>query len=214
MARKCGVAVSPRTKSELSSYEMGSMALCPTVRLLFPLWMAIRHRTSSLLLPSFPVIGSSPSLFFLVLGYFLVWPCCPCVVCIAVAVLAVLTLRGTPWFPYRRYAGNSIFKQHNKVSPPWDTGTPRHWNPESKHPDIGTSGHWNPKCTGRRKGTDPRTGKGYRPKERHFFQVSPRASWAVSSLPGSWPSRSWRLRRPGWCTLVAGTVFGLFFPSL
>ena len=38
------------------------------------------------------------------------------------------------------------------------------------------------------KGTDPRNG---------IFQVSPRASSAVSPLPGSWPSRSWRLRRPG-----------------
>ena len=49
---------------------------------------------------------------------------------------------------------------------PWDIGTPRHWNPESKHRDTGTSGHWNPKCTGRRKGTDPRTGNGHRPEER------------------------------------------------
>ena len=64
--------------------------------------------------------------------------------------------------PYRRYAGNTIFNQLNKVSLP-----SRHWNPESKHRDIGTSGHWNPECTGRGKGTDPRTGKGHLPKERH-----------------------------------------------
>ena len=153
---------------------MGSMALCPTVRLLFPSGMAIRHRASSPLLPSFShlfasllfflVIGSSPSLFFQVLGYFLVWPYCPNVVCIAVAVLAVLSLRGTPWFPYRRYAGNSTFKKHNKVSPPLGHWNPETLNPESKHRDIGTSGRWNPKCTGRRKGTDPRTGNGQHPR--------------------------------------------------
>ena len=66
------------------------MALCPTVRLLFPLGRATRHRASPPLLPSFLDIGSSPSLFFLVLGYFLVWPYCPYMVCIAVAVLDVL----------------------------------------------------------------------------------------------------------------------------
>ena len=49
---------------------------------------------------------------------------------------------------------------------PWNIGTPRHWNPESKHRDIGTSGHWNPECTGRGKGTDLRTGKGHRPEEK------------------------------------------------
>ena len=52
--------------------------------------------------------------------------------------------------------------------------------------------------------TDPRNG---------IFQVSPRASSAVSPLRVSLPSSSWRLRRPGWCTLVAGTVFGLSFPE-
>ena len=158
---------------------MGIMALCPTVRLLFPSGMAIRHRASSPLLPSFLVIRSSPSLFFLVLGYFLVWPSCPYVVCIAVAVLAVLSLRGAPWFPYRRYAGNSTFKRRNKVSPPlghWNPETleprveaPGHWNPETLEPRVEALGHWNAKCTGRRKGTDPRTCKVHRPKERFSF---------------------------------------------
>ena len=92
---------------------------------------------------------------FLVLGYFLVWPYCPYVVCIDVAVLAVLWLRGTPWFPYRRYAGNPTFNQLNKVSPPL--------------------GHWNPKCTVRRKGTVPITGNGHRPEERFSFSGTPLA---------------------------------------
>ena len=61
--------------------------------------------------------------------------------------------------------------------------------------DIGTpsrsTGTFEPRDISARepaKGTDPRNG---------IFQVSPRASSAVSPLPGSWPSRSWRLRRPG-----------------
>ena len=97
---------------------------------------------------------------------------------------------------------------------PRDIGTPRHWNPELKHRDIGTSGHWNPECTGRGTGTDPRTGNGHRPEERFsFVQALPLQSPAVSPLRVSLPSRSRRLRRPGWCTLVAGTVFGLLFPE-
>ena len=46
-----------------------------------------------------------------------------------------------------------------------------------------------------------------------FFQVHLWQSLAVSPLRVSLPSRSWRLRRPGWCTLVAGTAFGLLFPE-
>ena len=61
---------------------------------------------------------------------------------------------------------------------PWDIGTPRHWNLESKHRDIGTSGHWNPKCTGRRKGTVPITGNGHRPEERlSFFRYPLGSHW-------------------------------------
>ena len=132
--------------------------------------------------PSIFLVIGSLSPFYLVL------------VCIAVAVLDVLSLRRMPWFPYRRYAGNPTFDQPNKVSPP--SG---HWNPSRStgtlEPlDIGTPG----KCTGRGKDTDPRTGKGHRPKERFsFFQVPPWQSPAVSPLRVSLPSCSWRLRRPG-----------------
>ena len=95
-----------------------------------------------------------------------------------------------------RYNGNSTSKQHNKFFP---TG---HWNPETLEPRVKAPGHWNlgtlePQVSaqgGERaptrepaKGTDPRNG---------IFQVSPRAS-AVSPLPGSLPSSSWRLRHPG-----------------
>ena len=69
------------------------------------------------------------------------------------------------------------------VSLPWDIGTPRHWNLESKHRDIGTSGHWNPKCTGRGKGTDGRTGKGHRPEERHFSGIP---SGVVGGFSAAW----------------------------
>ena len=58
------------------SYEMGSMSSHPTVSLFFPLGMAIRHRASSPLLPSYSHLFASP--FYLVLE------------CIAVAVLGIL----------------------------------------------------------------------------------------------------------------------------
>ena len=95
---------------------------------------------------------------------------------------------------------------------PRDIGTPRHWNPESKHRDIGTSGHRNPECTGRGKAPTREPAKGTDPMNG-IFQVSPRASSAVSSLPGSWPSRSC-YDVLGRCMLLAGAVFGLFFQRL
>ena len=141
--------------------------------------------------------------FFLVLGYFLVWPYCPYVVCIAVTVLTVLSLRGTPWFPYRRYAGNSI-KQHNKVSPPLG-----HWNPETLEPRVEAPGHCNPKCTGRRKGTDPRTGNGHRPEERFsFFRYPPWQSLAVAfHCHGGYDVL-------GGARWLQVQFFGVFFPRL
>ena len=128
----------------------------------------------------FLVFGSSPFFVFPGIGLF--------------PGIAVLSLRGTPWFPYRRYAGNSTFKQHNKVSPPLG-----HWNPETWEPRVEAPGHWN---LGTLEPQVHREEKGHRPEKL-----------AVSPLRVSLPSRSWRFRRPGWCTLVAGTVFGLLFPE-
>ena len=185
---------------------MGSMALCPTVSQLA--FAAVLQ--PPLCFPAiFLVIGSSPSLFFLVLGYFLVWPYCPYVV--------LYCRGGTGRIVVTCYAMVSIstlcrqlnFKATQQGFP--SIGTPRHWNPEWKHRDIGTSGHWNPKCTGRRKGTNPRTGNGHRPEERFsFFQVPPWQSLAVSLLRVSLPSRSWRLRRPGW--VHVGCRYGFWSP--
>ena len=99
----------------------------------------------------------------------------------------------------RRYAGKPTFNQLNKVSPPLG-----HWNLETLEPRV------------------HREGKGHRPENREraptrgtvfFVQVSPWQSLAVSPLRVSLPSRSWSLPRPGWCTLVAGTVFGHSFPE-
>ena len=56
-----------------------------------------------------------------------------------------------------------LFNQHNLVFPP--------------------SGHWNPECTGRRKGTDLRTSKGHRPKERHFPGIP---SGIVGGFSAAW----------------------------
>ena len=52
--------------------------------------------------------------------------------------MAVLTIRGTPWYPFRRYAGNSTFNQHILVFPP--SG---HWNRETLEPRVEAPGHWN-----------------------------------------------------------------------
>ena len=143
----------------------------------------VLHSLSLLALYSFlglPGIGfftgmavlTSP--FYLVLG------------CIAVAVLGILLV-----LPYCRYAvcridvttATQLLINTTSFPLPWDIGTPRHWNPESKHRDIGTSGHWNPECTGRRKGTDPRTGNGHRPEERHFSGIP---SGVVGGFSAAW----------------------------
>ena len=72
--------------------------------------------------------------------------------------MAVLSLRGTPWFPHRRYAGNPTFKQHNKVSPPLG-----HWNPETLEPRVEAPGHWN---LGTLEPQVHREEKGHRPENR------------------------------------------------
>ena len=128
------------------------MASSPKVSLLFLLGMAIRHRASSLF--SLLVLRPSVSLrsirlarslalvasltYFLVLGFFRVWPYCPYVV-----------NRG---MQYRRYDGNSTFNQHNQVSPP--SG---HWNR-----DIGTPS----RSTGTLEPRVHREGKGHRPENQ------------------------------------------------
>ena len=150
--------------------------------------------------------------FFLVLGYFLVWPYCHYVL---------------PWrcWPYCRYVVRRGF--HIDVMPapqllsnttrfplPWDIGTPRHWNPESKHRDTGTSGHWNPKCTGRRKGTHPRTGNGHRPEELFsFFRYPLGSNWRSLRCAFQCRAAHGGYDVLGRCTLVEGTVFGLSFPE-
>ena len=77
------------------------------------------------------------------------------------------------------------------LSLPRDIGTPSRSTGTLEPRDIGTpSAQGGERAPTREpaKGTDPKNG---------IFQVSPRASSAVSPLPGSWPSRSWRLRRSG-----------------
>ena len=131
-----------------------------------PLLPSFSHLFASLLFFSLSGIGLFPGMGRVVLTWYVLpwryWTYCHCVVYLGVQ--------------YRRYAGNPTSNQLNKVSPPWDIGTPRHWNPESKHRDIGTSGHWNPECTGRGKGTDLRTGKGHRPEERFSLFRNPLGS--------------------------------------
>ena len=120
------------------------------------------------------------------------------------------------WF---RYAANStrIFKPistgalsfivylvssflHGTLEPR-DIGTPSRSTGTLEHRDIGT-----PSAQGGERA--PTRGTVF------FFQVPPWQSLAVSPLRVSLPSRSRRLRCPGWCTLVAGTVFDLlFFPE-
>ena len=140
---------------------------------------------AAVLQPPLCFLGSSPSFYM---------------VCIAVAVLAVLSLRGSPWFPYQRYAGNSTFNQHNKVSPPLG-----HWNPETLEPQVEAPGHWNLGTLEPQVHREER--KGHRPENRQWgtnprnglkwFRYPPWQSSAVSPLRVSLPSSSWRLRRPG-----------------
>ena len=169
---------------------MGSMASSPKVSLLFPFGMATRHRASSLF--SLLVLRFSVSLRLRISSYWAsswygrIAPTWYAVVCRIDVTTATQLLINTTSFPLHR-----------------DIGTPRHWNPESKHRDIGTAG----KCTGRGEGTDPRTGKGHRPKERLLLvQVSPgshrrslRCAFHCQAAHGGYDVL-------GRCTLVAGTV--------
>ena len=145
--------------------------------------MAIRHRASSPLLPSYSHLFASLLCFSLLALRLL---CFSWYWAISWYDRIVLTLYVLPWlyWPCCRYVlrrgfhidvmpATQLYSNTTRFPLPWDIGTPRHWNPESKHRDIGTSGHWNPKCTGRGKGTDPRTGNGHRPEERFsFFRYS------------------------------------------
>ena len=151
------------------------MASSSKVSLLFPLGMTIRHRASSLfsllvlrppvslrsirLARSLALVASFT--YFLVLGFFLVWPYCPYVV-----------YRG---MQYRRYDGNSTFNQHSQVSPP--SG---HWNPETLEPRVEAPGHWN---LGTLEPQVHREEKGHRPEERHFSGVP---SGVVGGFSAAW----------------------------
>ena len=94
-----------------------------------------------------------------------------------------------------------------------------HWNPETLEPRVEAPGHWNlgtlePRVHRELKGNLPENRQRAPTQGTVFFvQVPPWQSLAVSPLRVSLPSRSWSLRCPGWCTLVAGTVFGLSFPE-
>ena len=121
--------------------------------------------------------------------------------------MAVLTTRGTPWYPFRRYAGNPTFNQLNKVSPPLGTLEPREIGTPSRSTgtleprDIGTpSAHGGERAPTREpaKGTDPRN-------DFPLFRYPPWQSPAVSPLRVSLPSCSWRLRR-----LQVNLLFSLF----
>ena len=190
---------------------MGSTSSSPTVRLLFPLGMAIRHRASSPLLPSYSHLFASLLFFSLLslrlLCFFWYWA-------ISWYGRIVLTWYVLPWrcwtychyvvyrgMQYRRYAGNPIFNQLNKVSPP--SG---HWNPETLEPRV------------------HREGKGHRPENREkaptrgtvflfFFRYplgshrrSLRCAFHCRAAHGGYDVL-------GRCTLVAGEVFGLLFPE-
>ena len=135
----------------------------------------------------------------------------------ALLVLPYCRIVATRYCSIDAMTATQLLTNTTRFSLPRDIGTPRHWNPESMHRDA--PGHWN---LGTLEPRVHREGNGHRPENRQraptrgtvfFFQVPPWQSLAVSPLRVSLPSRSWRLRRPGWCTLVAGTVFGLLFFS-
>ena len=172
---------------------MGSMFSSPTVSLFFPLGMAIRHRASSLLLPSYSHLFASP--FYLVLG------------CIAVAVLGrMLVLSYCRCAVVRRGFHIDAMTATQLLTNTTRFSLPRgHWNPETLEPPSAQGGERAP-TQEPGKGTDPRNGFLLFRYPLGSHRRSDRCAFPL-------PSCSWRLRRPGWCTLVAGTVFGLSFPE-
>ena len=103
----------------------------------------------------------------------------------------------TIW-PYLRYDGNTIFKQHNQVSPP--------------------SGHWN---LGTLEPRVHRERKGHRPENRHGAPTQGTAlsgSGIPLAVTGGLSAARFVAAHGGYdvlgrCMLVAGTVFGLPFPE-
>ena len=131
-------------------------------------------------------------------------PCCPYVVCRIVVILRISWYWAYWWYcrmdvtwcgcidvmTATQLLSNTTSFPHETLEPR-DIGTPSRSTGTLEPRDIGTPSAQGGERAPTREpgmGTDPRNG---------IFQVSPRASSAVSPLPGSWPSRSWRLRRPG-----------------
>ena len=149
---------------------------------------------------SLSFLVTSLTSFYLVLGF--------------LTVLAVWQYcRYTVW-QYCGYDGNSTFNQHNQLFPP--SG---HWNPETLEPrctgtleprDIGTpSAQGGERAPTREpaKGTDPRNViKSFRyplGRRRRFVRCLVRGQAAHGGYDVL-----------GRCMLLAGAVFGLFFPRL
>ena len=187
------------------------MALCPTVRFLFPLGMAMRHRASSPLLPSYSNLFAS-LLFFSLLALFRrliwywyvlpwrYWTYCHYVVCrgFHIDVMPAIQLLINP----------------TRFLLPWDNGTPRHWNPSRstgtfEPRDIGTPSAQGGERAPTREpgtGTDPRNGFLFFRYPLGSHRRSLRCAFHCQAAHGGYDVL-------GRCTLVAGKVFGLFFPE-
>ena len=185
MHGSCGLSGGPRT-STLSSYDgdhfsNGEIAV-------FPLGMAILNLTD------LHQVERPPFFSLLALYLFFGLPGMD-----FFTGMAVLTIRGTPWYPFRRYAGNSTFNQHNLVFPP--------------------SGHWN---LGTLEPRVHREEKGHRPENRQraptqgtaFFRypLGRRRRFLHCLVHGQAAHGGYDVL--GRCMLLAGAVFGLFFPRL
>ena len=108
---------------------MGSMSSSPTVSLFFPLGMAIRHRASSPLLPSYSHLFASP--FSLELG------------CIAVAVhghiVGICRIVATRYGSIDAMTATQLLINTIRFSLPRDIGTPSRCTGTLEPRDIGTS---------------------------------------------------------------------------
>ena len=112
-----------------------------------------------------------------------------------VATTATQLLINTTWFSFPR-----------------DIGTPRRCT--AMHRDIGTLGHWNPEGTGREKGHRPENREWAPTRGTAFFRypLGRRRQFLRCLVHGQVAHGGYDVL--GRCMLLAGAVFGLFFPRL
>ena len=191
------------------------MVLCPAVSLLFPLGMAIRHRASSPLLPSYSHLFASLLFFSLLALRLLCFSWYWAISCMAVLSLSGMYCRG---YVVRRgfhidvmlatqlFSNTTIFPSFGTLEPR-DIGTPSQSTGTLEPRDIGT-----PSAQGGERALTREPGKGTDPRNgfllfRYTLGSHRRSLRCV--VRGRVAHRGYDVL--GRCTLVAG---GLLFPRL